>query len=82
MNAKTYGQIVSESAFEKYHMDIDHIEGEFIARAVILEFIRRVEESYNEHRPKDDSWMKTAFADEVALTRAYRKLSNEIKEAK
>ena len=88
MNSKTYGQILIDGVnSEMFIRDRQFLYSEEaherIARAVILEFIRRVEEEAL-------AWQEdVCFNEEIvwenkirALGQAFRKLSTEIKEAK
>lgn len=83
MNAKTYGQILTEETVKRINdrMTSDGYDKaqEEIARAVILEFVKRVEEesllqSYSDIQADGDAdcWHLSAF----------RKLAAELKEAK
>ena len=85
MNAKTYGQILTEETVKRINdrMTSDGYDKaqEEIARAVILEFVRRVDERAEElsNKPGPRSFYHTFEND---MVNAFTILSTKLKEAK
>ena len=87
MNAETYGKILlnameKSGPFDRLSLVEDETFDE-LARAVILEFVRRVEER-GQTLLNDYSFYAAwhSEVEEQALIHAYQQISNEIKEAK
>lgn len=87
MNAKTYGQIMTESIHEHINERMTSLgydqSQEKVARAVILEFVRRVEERAAELERSGANQIECGITEKWAnLFDAFEQLSTEIKEAK
>lgn len=86
MTAKTYGQVLKDALTDDPEIGrllfVPDESFERCARAVILEFVRRVEErEYNTPEP-DDYYGNEGFYSHKLLADAFRELSTELKEAK
>lgn len=84
--SKTYGQVLQEECDKRFdsvflHCDTDGLV-EDVARAVILEFVKRVEERASNDLKGRNAAMDYPYTQDVCVRNAFCELSTELKEAK
>jgi len=84
--SKTYGQVLLDEMYEGIHFErlsmVPEEEFDRCARAVILEFVRRVEERMGAIEGNAEMHLTIAETRSIALGKAFDQVSTELKEAK